>query len=178
MIKRLLQLALPPSMSIFLDVDDMKDIGSLEVYIDESQVILMFVSRGYFSSRNCEREIRQATKSAKHIVLVHEADLRRVLAPSLVHTHASPARVRLLRAAWTCGSCPCPHMHAHLLARTSPHHGHCPMARSKGGVTLEEAKEECMEDLRDSIFKHQLIRWPSSVGLIACGVCACACTHT
>ena len=65
-----------------------------------------------------------------------------------------------------------------LLVSTCSHHGHCLMARSKGGVTLEEAKEECMEDLRDSIFKHQLIRWPSSVGLIACGVCACACTHT
>ena len=118
MIKRLLQLALPPSMSIFLDVDDMKDIGSLEVYIDQSQVILMFVSRGYFSSRNCEREIRQATKSAKHIVLVHEADLRRVLALSLVHMHASPARVHFLRAAWAYRSCPCPHIRpSHRYAR-------------------------------------------------------------
>ena len=75
-IKRQLQLSMPSNMSIFLDVDDMKDVGLLEEYIKQSMVILMFVSKGYFSSRNCQREIKQTCESDKPIVLVHEADLR------------------------------------------------------------------------------------------------------
>ena len=78
-IKRQLKLSLPSNVSIFLDVDDMKDIGMLEEYIKQSMVILIFVSKGYFSSRNCQREIKQTVDSEKRIVLVREADLRCVL---------------------------------------------------------------------------------------------------
>jgi len=46
-IKRQLQLLLP-SLSIFLDVDDLADIGELESYISQSAVVLLFLSRGYF----------------------------------------------------------------------------------------------------------------------------------
>ena len=68
-----------------MDVDDMKDIGLLEEYVKQSLVILMFVSKGYFSSRNCQREIKQTCESDKPIVLVHEADLKYVL--TLTHKH-------------------------------------------------------------------------------------------
>ena len=44
-IKRQLQLLLP-SVSIFLDVDDLTDIGALEECIEKSAEVLMFLSQG------------------------------------------------------------------------------------------------------------------------------------
>ena len=44
-IKRQLCLLLP-GVSVFLDVDDLEDIGALEEYIEKSQVIMIFVSKG------------------------------------------------------------------------------------------------------------------------------------
>ena len=56
-IKRQLQL-LMPGVVIFLDVDDLQDIGDLESYVRASGVMLFFLSKSYFSSRNCLREVR------------------------------------------------------------------------------------------------------------------------
>ena len=39
-------LRMVPGLSVFLDVDDLADIGNLEGYIDESMSVLMFLSRG------------------------------------------------------------------------------------------------------------------------------------
>ena len=47
-----------PGVSIFLDVDDLKDIDALEEYVDATAVIMIFVSKGYFKSGNCLREAR------------------------------------------------------------------------------------------------------------------------
>jgi len=78
-------------------VDDLKDIGALEEYIQRSQVILFFLSQGYFRStaallppaspltalwphlpppspQNCLREIRSSLEQSKPLVLVQEAD--------------------------------------------------------------------------------------------------------
>lgn len=85
-------------MNVFLDVDDLEDIGALERYIDESMVCLIFLSRGYFSSRNCLREVRACKERKKPILLVHETD------------------------------------------------------DTKGGLTIEEAREECPEELREYVF--------------------------
>ena len=63
-----------PGCEIFLDVDDLKNIGELEAYIDRSQVVLCFLSRGYLRSTNCLREVRAALEMGKPLVLVHEAD--------------------------------------------------------------------------------------------------------
>ena len=63
-------------MRIFLDVDDLDDIDNLEQYIKQTQLILIFISAGYFLSRNCEREVQAAKEMAKPLVLVHEADLK------------------------------------------------------------------------------------------------------
>jgi len=72
-IKRQLQ-RLMPDASIFLDVDDLEDIGSLECYVNESSSILMYLSRGYFLSKNCQREVSHTIKQGKPFLLVHEAD--------------------------------------------------------------------------------------------------------
>ncbi|EOD14409.1 hypothetical protein EMIHUDRAFT_451815 [Emiliania huxleyi CCMP1516] len=63
-----------PGCEIFLDVDDLKNIGELEAYIRRSQVVLCFLSKGYLRSTNCLREIRAALEMGKPLVLVHEAD--------------------------------------------------------------------------------------------------------
>ena len=72
-IKRQLQLLLP-GVSVFLDVDDLVEIGDLEGYIEASQCIMIFLSKGYFFSRNCLRELNHSVLTAKPLVLVHEVD--------------------------------------------------------------------------------------------------------
>jgi len=72
-IKRQLCL-LVPGISIFLDVDDLEEISALERYIDETAVVLIFLSKGYFRSKNCLREVVASTKKRKPIVLVWEPD--------------------------------------------------------------------------------------------------------
>ena len=63
-----------PGIRVFLDVDDLKEIGELERYIEATHVIIVFASRGYFESRNCLRELRAAVEQGKKIVFVCEAD--------------------------------------------------------------------------------------------------------
>jgi len=70
-IKRQLTL-LMPGVSIFLDVDDLRDIGALEEYVDASAVIMIFVSKGYFKSGNCLREAECTVTKQKPITLVHD----------------------------------------------------------------------------------------------------------
>ena len=72
-IKHMLQAQLPGAR-IFLDVDDLDDIGALEAYVEESQAVLIFLSRGYLTSRNCLRELDYAIAQRKPLVVVHEAD--------------------------------------------------------------------------------------------------------
>jgi len=85
-------------LRIFLDVVDLEDIGALEKYVDESMVILVFLSHGYFCSRNCLREIKAAKACDKPLLLVLETN------------------------------------------------------DTKGGLTLEEAREECPQELREYVF--------------------------
>ena len=63
-----------PGIEVFLDVDDLHDIGALEQYVSESAVVLIFLSRGYFGSRNCMREVRAMCEMHKPVILLHEAD--------------------------------------------------------------------------------------------------------
>ena len=72
-IKRQLQL-LMPGILVFLDVDDLEGIDKLEEYIGASALIMFFLSRNYFNSRNCLREIRAALSQQKPLVLMHEYD--------------------------------------------------------------------------------------------------------
>ena len=70
-IKRQLSLLLP-DVSIFLDIDDLKAIDKLEEYVEQSQVIMIFVSKGYFKSNNCLREVRCTVAKKKPLALVHD----------------------------------------------------------------------------------------------------------
>ena len=70
-----------PGIRVFLDVDDLHDISQLETCIDQSQCVLFFLSRGYFFSTNCQREIGRALDDAKPLCLVHEHDVKRGGAP-------------------------------------------------------------------------------------------------
>lgn len=53
-------------------MDDLESIDALEEYIDGSQVIMVFVSQGYFGSKNCLREARTAMEKAKPLALVYD----------------------------------------------------------------------------------------------------------
>ena len=55
-------------------VDDLEDIGALEEYIAYSQMILIFLSQGYFRSKNCLREVRTSLDRQKPLVLVQEVN--------------------------------------------------------------------------------------------------------
>eukprot|EP00966_Prymnesium_polylepis_P088254 2042566-Prymnesium_polylepis.1 len=50
-IKRQLQLLLP-EVRVFLDVDDLADIGLLEEYVEQSATTMMFLSMGCKSCRS------------------------------------------------------------------------------------------------------------------------------
>ena len=56
----------------FASGQDLESIDALEEYIDRSQVIMIFVSKGYFLSTNCLREARTAVAKAKPLALVHD----------------------------------------------------------------------------------------------------------
>ena len=79
-IKRMLTL-LMPGISIFLDIDDLEDIGDLERYVDESQCVLIMMTRGYFTSTNCLRELDHSLTTKKPLVLLHEDDVSKGGAP-------------------------------------------------------------------------------------------------
>ena len=59
---------------VLADVDDLVEIGDIEIYIDESLVINTFLSHGYFKSPNCLREIQATVDKKKALMLTHEAD--------------------------------------------------------------------------------------------------------
>ena len=54
-------------------VDDLKDIGALEQYVDATALIMIFVSKGYFGSKNCLREAVCTVNKGKRITLVHDS---------------------------------------------------------------------------------------------------------
>jgi hypothetical protein len=72
-VKRELQVLLP-GIKIRLDVDHLNDLGKLEVFVADSAVFLIFLSKGYFRSVNCRRELYAAFASNRPIVVLHEVD--------------------------------------------------------------------------------------------------------
>ena len=58
-----------------LDVDDLEEIGDLEGYIDRSQMVLVYCSKGYFASRNCMRELVATVTLDKAIIALIDTDL-------------------------------------------------------------------------------------------------------
>jgi hypothetical protein len=66
---------LVPSLKIFLDIENLTAINDLEAIIDKSEVILIFLSTGYFSRWNCLREARQTLVAKKPTILLREIAL-------------------------------------------------------------------------------------------------------
>ena len=54
----------------------MEEISRLPQYVSESAVTLIFLSRGYFKSKNCLIEFREAVVLEKPLVLCHHSNLR------------------------------------------------------------------------------------------------------
>ena len=67
---------LVPSLRVFLDVDDLDNFSAetLQASVRDSGVILIFLSRGYFASKNCSIEYKEAMAKKKPLMLVHESD--------------------------------------------------------------------------------------------------------
>ena len=55
-------------------MDDLVEIGELENYVRGTSCMILFLSRGYFRSKNCLKEIFATVEQMKPWVLVHEAD--------------------------------------------------------------------------------------------------------
>ena len=71
-VKQLLKEVLPV-IHIFLDVDDLEDISVLNEEVEAAQMVLAFVSTGYFESRPCQSELGHAIEHGKPIVLLRES---------------------------------------------------------------------------------------------------------
>ena len=116
-IKRQLQLLLP-GVAVFLDVDDLDDEAELEGYVADSHAFLIFLSKGYFFSARCLRELDCALAEQKPLVLVHEADLSHGGAPldSMRAEAESKDRMEVFecvrhRSNWPSQAAPPPAMH-------------------------------------------------------------------
>ena len=46
---------------VWLDVDELDDLAKLEEYVRGSVLVLAFISKGYFLSANCQRELKAAS---------------------------------------------------------------------------------------------------------------------
>lgn len=81
-----------PGLAVWLDVDDLIHIGDLEGYIRSSRMVLVFCTSGYFSSKNCMRELRMAVKLRKAIIPLVETDPLKggvaILGVYTAHTYA------------------------------------------------------------------------------------------
>ncbi|EOD33181.1 hypothetical protein EMIHUDRAFT_202403 [Emiliania huxleyi CCMP1516] len=70
---RQLQLLLP-GVRIWLDVDNLEDVGRLEESVADAMTFLVFLSAGYFKSFNCRRELYAALASNRPFIPIFEAD--------------------------------------------------------------------------------------------------------
>ena len=66
---------LMPDLHVFLDVDDLEEIGDLEGYIERSSTVLIYCTDGYCRSRNCMREIIASTKQLKPVIATIDPDI-------------------------------------------------------------------------------------------------------
>jgi len=81
--QRLLEML--PTLHVFLDVDDLKE-GRGAEYVDQSLVVLIFVSRGYFVSQNCMRELLRAMYGGKHLLALLEMEASHGgMTPAAIH---------------------------------------------------------------------------------------------
>jgi hypothetical protein len=60
-----------------VQVDDLEDISDLEGYIDRTVCILVYCSKGYFTSKNCIRELVATVYKSKKIIPLIDLDQSR-----------------------------------------------------------------------------------------------------
>ena len=65
---------LVPSCRVFLDVDELDDISSLETAVGQTDVVVIIITDKYLSSANCRRELTAAIGRQKPLVLLVECD--------------------------------------------------------------------------------------------------------
>ena len=63
-----------PGVRIWLDVDNLDDVGRLEESVADAMTFLVFLSCGYFESWNCRRELYAALALTRPFIPIHEAD--------------------------------------------------------------------------------------------------------
>ena len=54
--QRLLEMM--PQLSIFLDIDDLDEVGKVADYVERSRHVLICCTKGYFNSKNCVHELQ------------------------------------------------------------------------------------------------------------------------
>ena len=92
-----------PGLRVFLDVDDLTDIGALESLIDATDVVVVFLAGStedgveisdYMRSRNCLRELRQSVVAKKRLVFVRETDQQHGAVSMAAHRRDCPEELR------------------------------------------------------------------------------------
>ena len=73
-IVRKLQLHLP-EVKIWLDVDDLEDIGAPEKSITKCVIVIIFYSKDYFVTRDCQRELYVAVEQKKPMIILHDDNI-------------------------------------------------------------------------------------------------------
>ena len=126
-------------------MDDLKDIGSLEEYIQHSQMILFFLSCGYFRSKaRSRRPVPRSGSSGSQRTRV-------CCAPR----HSPRLTARLLACHQNClreiRSSLEMDKPIVLVQEADP---------AKGGATLQALRDECPEDLQPDIFDKD---WPLTI---------------
>jgi len=95
--QRLLEMI--PDLSVFLDVDDLEEIGELEGYVNRTSIILVYCSKGYFTSKNCMRELVASTTLQKPIIALTDPDASRG-GMSLAEVHSQLIEADALAIKW------------------------------------------------------------------------------
>ena len=65
---------LQPGVRIWLDVDNLEDMGRLEESVADATTFLVFLSAGYFRSCPCRRELYAVLGSNRPFIPIFEAD--------------------------------------------------------------------------------------------------------
>ena len=90
-----------PDLHVFLDVDDLEEIGDLEGYIERTSIICVYCSNGYFTSKNCMRELVSASLMGKPIISLVDLDQVCDCAEACAEEGAGPG----LPASWFAWEC-------------------------------------------------------------------------
>ena len=86
-------------MKIFLDVDDLEDLQFLERDVKSTAVVMLFLTKSYFKSANCQRELRASEREDKPLILLRETAPSKggLLVPALIEECPEELRAFVFR---------------------------------------------------------------------------------